>query len=820
MKEAKNRFRWLGLLLLSVVTLFVINGCGGGSSDAPAALTPADTSAKVAGTVTFPTSASVDLNSLGKRAAKSVALPTTITVELRDLSGNVIKTATATLNVNGSYEYSFTGIASADYVVKAISGNTVLKALVDKNSLSADTTRNVNTVSTTAVIVAEQKLGGTLGTLGDSANSTLFTSASIAGVNLLALESRINAAVGAVTTSGGADATQAYIDLMNLVNVVAATVFNNVNSAAFIAGTVTATISTTQYTTGNVGTGGTPTTVDLTAARSSLTNSVSSYTAPSADSVAFTSRIMDYGASTTTGDPVSGAIVSTSGLSSDVTTYTDSNGFYTLVGIPKNTNFFVKMGKLGKANTYSAELNLAANTDSSSSPYAIYTPAMITNWGNASGRGVISSRVVASTDLTSSYLSGVVVTATNTADQTTYPVTYNLNPVLTSTDDTGKWMITNVPAGATVSVTASKAGYTFNTRKFVTYADSVSQGRITGTAVPTPPATTSPAKAIFQSGMHYISNDYNSTTQTSYYYVASVALAADGVSLTETIEWYLNPVSKQWQTTAPAGFPTQGDQNNYYYVLTSSGVWQAGNDGISDTVISFNSDGSANISSKTTSGVSKITMASVNLAGTPVSSLEYYSSMLVPSPTVFPTGSLGYTTTWSNLTNDYSLWDGYGNALGTDLNSIPNMFIDGNGMHVYIDSNNFNTSFYAQFIAGASNVVNFYMWSSLATSPTKLATTSTYSITTVNGQSILEIAIPPDLRTQYKLGNNPIFAYNSVKGYVMQGDHTAIGATDYSEGNGYSFNDTGADHIRANFDISKLNKPALGKKLSKKLLGM
>lgn len=815
MKEAKNRFKWLGLMLLSVAAFFVLNGCGGGSSNAPAAATPADTSAKVAGTVTFPTSASVDLNSLGKRAKKSVALPTTITIELRDLSGKVIKTATATLNADGSCEYSFTGIASADYVVKAISGNTVLKALVDKSSLSADTTRNVDTVSTTAVIVAEQKLGGTLGTLGDSANSSIFTSTSIAGVNLLALESRINAAVGAVTTSGGADATQAYIDLMNLVNVVAATVFNNVNSAGFIAGTVTATISTTQYTTGNVGTGGTTTTVDPTAARSSLTTSATNYIAPSADSVAFTSRVTD-----TNGIGVPGAAVTTSGLTTNITTFTDANGFYTLAGIPKSADFHIKMSKSGYADTYSAKQNFTANSDSSNRPFAIYTPAMITSWGNASGKGVITSRVVASTDLASGYLSGVVVTATNTADQTTYPVSYNLNPALTSTDSTGRWMIANIPAGATVTVTASKAGYTFNTRTFVSYADSVSQGRITGTAVATPAPTPSAAKAIFQSGVHYLSNDYNSTTQTSYYYVASVALAADGVSLTETIEWYLNPVSKQWQTTAPAGFPTQGDLNNYYYVLTSSGIWQAGNDGVSDAVVSFNSDGTANISSKTTPDVSKITMASVNLAGSAISSLEYYSSVIVPNPGVFPAGSLGYTSTWTNLTNDYSLWDAYGSSLGTDLNSIPNMFIDGNGMQVYIDSNNFNISFYAQFVGGASNVVNFYMWSSLATLPTKLGTTSTYSITSVNGQSILEIEIPSDLRTQYKLGNNPIFAYNSVKGYVMQGDHGAIGATDYSEGNaGYSFNETGASHIRANFDTSKLNKPVLGKKLSKAILG-
>lgn len=470
------------LVFLFVAASALITGCGGGGGGGSS---PAPTTAKatVSGTVSFPA-----LNSLVAKPALHAAAITP-TVEIRDLSG-VLK-ATTTVSGSGTtpdpYKYSVTGLDfGIDYVVKVISGTQILKAIVPKDILSTvgTTSRDIDSLSATAVYLTEKKLSVTPGTIGEVASSAVTTTA-IAAVQPVVLENNIKAAVSAVLSSPST-APQASINLMNLANVVTATVNSGVNTAQFLAGTTSTSVTTNQYALG----GSTATSTDIASAtaQTAMLSIANSYQAPAADSVYFIAKVYDYN-TVSAGVPLSGVTVTTIGLSPEISTVTDSNGLYVLAGIPQNTLFTVKMTKTGYADAYSNSFSLTATQDSSDRPYALFLPSKLTTWGNTTGNAVIRSRVVTNTNMLTGYIGGAIVSATDTADgTTTYPVKYidnatgNISSTLTSTDPgNGQYVILNVPAGHTIDVTASKSGYTFNKKTFTTYADSVSQARVVGT---------------------------------------------------------------------------------------------------------------------------------------------------------------------------------------------------------------------------------------------------------------------------------------------------------------------------------------------------
>jgi len=180
--------------------------------------------------------------------------------------------------------------------------------------------------------------------------------------------------------------------------------------------------------------------------------------------------------------PIPYVTLTTEGLTTNVVTTTRVDGSYTLGPVPANTPFTLSMSKSGYADLRSNRMSFT--TDSAlnanlSSAYAMATSAELLGYGNTLGKGVIRSRVV-SGDGTN--LSGVVVTATDTQTGALYPVTYSDPPALpgASTLATGRYTVINVPDGATVVITASKVGYTFNSKTFVVKANSLSQGRIIG----------------------------------------------------------------------------------------------------------------------------------------------------------------------------------------------------------------------------------------------------------------------------------------------------------------------------------------------------
>ncbi len=463
--------------LTAILLPLALAGCGSSGSS-----TPAPTAVTLTGVVTFPAG-----NTVGKAVVKTVAAPATPpTVEIRTLVGALVTSVTATDNGDGSYTYTVANLVKGDYVVKAVSGAKVVKALLDQGALETNTRKDINSISSTAVILAEQKIGVPPGTIGETSNSAV-TSTAVATIQPAVLENTVKSAVNAVLFAP-ATATKANIDLANLANVVAASVYTGVDPAKFLNGTVTTPVTTTQYTlVSGTATANTSFSVSTATAQSSLTSAATVYTPPPADSVSFTSKVYEYTTSAA-GAPLPGVSVTTSGLTPEITTTTDANGQYVLAGIPKNTSFTVKMSLSAYADSYSNVISLTANRDGSDRPYALFPPAKLTSWGNTAGNGVIRSRVVDSTNEVSGYIGGAVVTAKDSDGVTTYPVKYvnstnnSISSTMTSTDVNGTYIIVNVPAGRTVEVTASKSGYTFNTKTFLTHADALSQGRLVGTA--------------------------------------------------------------------------------------------------------------------------------------------------------------------------------------------------------------------------------------------------------------------------------------------------------------------------------------------------
>jgi hypothetical protein len=735
---------------------------------------------------------------------------------VRDLAGNSVATATVTGTgtTTDPYKYSATGLdPTTDYVVKVVSGTQVLKGLVDKSLLSttATTTRDIDTVATTAVLLAEKKLSVPLGTIGESASSAVSTS-TLAAIQPVALESSVKSAVNAILYAP-ATATQANIDLVNLANVVAATVNTGVSTSAFLAGTVSTPVTTTQYTlTSGSATANTTASVTTTTAQSTLTTTASSYIAPAANSVSYIEDVYDY--TTATGVPLSGVTVSTVGLTQTITTTTDANGVFVLAGIPQGIQFSIKMSKSGFAAAFSNTFSMTANLVYTGRPYALYPPSKLTGWGNTTGNGVIRSRVVASTDLISGYIGGAVVTATDKSGGTTYPVKYidnatgSISTTLTGTDPlNGQYLIVNVPAGHTVDVTASKSGYTFNTRTFTVQADSVSESRIVGTATATtPPPTpvTGSVQSLFQTGMYDLNKDSyvpTGTTSTAYVY-SYVILSTDSNSLMTAVPTYFIKTTGQWSSTAPANGYNPASSGGYD--LASTG-WVVSQNGPNGSSVVFNADGTATISNPTTGKQSKISVTSVDISNQSIAAgyPKYSSWPITTSGNLFPSGSMRYDIVDTVVNDSYSIW--WNSGVTTTITGVPTSSVS-----IFIDSRS-STNYYCT-LAATGNSASIYAQTGTATS---LIGTTTWAIATVSGQQILEVAIPSAIRTQYLLGGNPIVAI--VNGTAWVGSHPLPNVTDYS-GGGTLLNKTALDFLKANFN-SALAKPLAKTTFSTVFLG-
>src|SRR3990172_4680171 len=169
-------------------------------------------------------------------------------------------------------------------------------------------------------------------------------------------------------------------------------------------------------------------------------------------------------------------------------TNSDQNGAFTLDNLPSGQDFSGKLTTAGYVPTYTKNFNMTTSF-STSGAYTLYTASELSGWGITQGQAVIRGRVSVSGS-PSSYIGGAAVTCTSSLHPgpCPYQVTYmdDQNSLGgTSTYSNGKFLVLSVDAGDTVTVTASKQGWSFGQTVLFTHADSVSQGGISGTQLAT-----------------------------------------------------------------------------------------------------------------------------------------------------------------------------------------------------------------------------------------------------------------------------------------------------------------------------------------------
>jgi hypothetical protein len=189
------------------------------------------------------------------------------------------------------------------------------------------------------------------------------------------------------------------------------------------------------------------------------------------------------------GNPVNDAIIEMVG-NPYVTTTSDANGDFTLNGLPIGSTFAIEIVASGYMDLYSRNFNTTSNLEGLG--YTLHTPFQISGWGVDSDESDIVGHV---TDSSNNNLEGAVVSCTSKLhDPCTYTIEYGSPPNsvnTTATTSNGSFYVLNVDAGDTVTIHAAPtADWVFTPITFVTYADSESEGKITGSAATVPGAPT------------------------------------------------------------------------------------------------------------------------------------------------------------------------------------------------------------------------------------------------------------------------------------------------------------------------------------------
>ena len=723
MKSLKVYF----IALLALGTLLMA-GCGGGGG------TTAAQQVTLKGTLDFSTP-------LGKTVAAGGAAPTQTIVAL-DLIGNQVAVGTIT-----GTTYSINLPVGNNYVLRATStdsgGNAkVLRSLVDKATLATSLPSvPVNTITAAAVIVVEQNANIPAGTLGTSKATTAVetvVAAALVTVPPAAVVTNIQAAQTACTTAGS-NVTAAEAQLATLVNIVQATVFNNIDPASFVAGTAVTTtpVTVTTYT-APVG-GGMVASASSSVTAANLPQITSAATTTFTVGAAGTFNVAGTGTFTiTAGSLPSGVNFSPSGLLSG-TPATDSGTY------PRTYALTITANSGGLTTTQA--FNLIVNGPPPAVTSANNTSFTVGNAGSftVTGTGTLSVSGTLPSGVTFAASTGILGGTPAAGSNGSYPLT-----------------ITSNSGGSTATQTFT---LTVNAAAVVTAA-----------------------QTIMQSGIYNLnSNSYQVGTSGSNYVMAYaddvIKVSADATTLTDTYTYY-DPTSKAWTATIPTAYPATLFTGNGKLYLNSTG-WVTGSDNPQNYSATFNSDGTVTVSSKIVGGKNgQITLSSTDVSGQLISAVgSSLTQWPVNSASPFPAGSKQYNMVWTNLNDSYDLDTGGTMGTATSLSQVTT-----GSQTVYIHTGNGNGNFYAQFTGGG---VSFYQ--SAQNSPGVLIGSGSYAISTVSGQQILEITIPSALRTQYKLGGNPILAI--VGGILYEGTHNQPGI-DYNNG-GYSWNSVAVQFLQS-----------------------
>ena len=215
---------------------------------------------------------------------------------------------------------------------------------------------------------------------------------------------------------------------------------------------------------------------------------IGSNTNPSGATISFSGTVVD-GSSGQPRAIISGAKIEMVENPS-LYTFSDTNGSFTLTGLPSGQDFQLKATKTGAATTYIPNYSpvFKSTVDIPPGHFSLVTDAWKQqNGNNDPNKGLLAGRLVDSANPSNGYISGAVVTAKDALGNS-LPVTYyyvDANGTThysdTSTQGNGFFFVFNVDDGKVVTITASKSGITtLQTVTYVSHADGITASSVFG----------------------------------------------------------------------------------------------------------------------------------------------------------------------------------------------------------------------------------------------------------------------------------------------------------------------------------------------------
>jgi hypothetical protein len=170
-------------------------------------------------------------------------------------------------------------------------------------------------------------------------------------------------------------------------------------------------------------------------------------------------------------------------------TTTNTDGSFTLGGLPSGSPFYLKATKAGFLPNYSFYNRRSNYNMLRLRRMTLWSQTDMTAAGVQAGKGLIKGIVINDDDPNEPPVEGVAITYTsskgNTYDVKYYDPSTSSFVTGSSTYSNGYFFITNVEEGDNVTVNATKAGWTFSPRTYITHADSTVSALIRGTQTAT-----------------------------------------------------------------------------------------------------------------------------------------------------------------------------------------------------------------------------------------------------------------------------------------------------------------------------------------------
>lgn len=196
-------------------------------------------------------------------------------------------------------------------------------------------------------------------------------------------------------------------------------------------------------------------------------------------------------------------------------------GSFTIMLLPNNTPFSLRISKAGYQPTYTAQLTLTENF-SAPSPYPLLTYTQLNNLaiGMIPGKAAVLVKVKNASEVP---LAGAVVTITSSSG-TVYTPRYSVvantytGSSGTTVEGNGMVLIPNVNHGDRLTITATKASWAYSTVVVIGAAESLSYGEIYGWILPPTITSFTPASAEVGTVVNIYGTNFNPDNTTKVYF--------------------------------------------------------------------------------------------------------------------------------------------------------------------------------------------------------------------------------------------------------------------------------------------------------------